>query len=243
MGEIGDKGEGGPPPEEPPTGGYEAFAHGGEHGEEDTEGPAEVSDEPQEPSKGYVEKPLREFRDEFPKEYDEPEIPRKSVEPFGDPQTIAEGINPKRDEGIAYQTNCADCARSVEDTWRGNKEVAAGLVPRNDGSDEGEYRDRMERWAGEPMRDVENMDDIHQKLLDGGHGSSAIIGTEYKDEYGDTYGHFFNAANDGGTVKVIDGQLGESYDWKPGSGHPHLSETSGTFAYGRNGKGEPLWHA
>jgi hypothetical protein len=241
MGEIGgkgeQKGEGGSPPEKPPSGGYEAFAHGEDHGGEGTKVPAEVPGTPKEASKGYVDKPLREFRENYPGEYIEPGTTTKKVEPFGDPQEIANKVNPKFKEGPEYQKNCCDVSRAVEDSWRGREETAAGRV-----SKDGEDLDRMEEWRGESMHKVAKMDDVRDKLSEAGPGSSAIVMTEFDYPNGRRGGkHAFNIVNKESDIKVIDGQHAGVYDYKDGPGHPLMGTTRGTYATGWNGKGERLW--
>ena len=96
----------------------------------------------------YRDRPLREFRERFPGEYTEPWEISTPTEEFCSPERFVAEINPKHTQSRESQTNCCDCARSVERTWRGHRETAAGMRGR------GELDDRMETWAGETYRSV-----------------------------------------------------------------------------------------
>lgn len=55
------------------------------------------------------------------------------------------------------------------------------------------------------------MSDVEHRLYELGPGSSAVVGFDREDGGG----HWFNAVNDGGTVKAIDGQVGRVEPWPP----------------------------
>jgi hypothetical protein len=65
------------------------------------------------------------------------------------------------------------------------------------------------------------MSEIQQRLGDLGLGSSAIVGCDWK--HGG--GHWFNAINDGGTVKAVDGQSGNVEAWPPSAQGLGFDET------------------
>ena len=68
----------------------------------------------------------------------------------------------------------------------------------------------MAEWAGtKPV--PASMADIKKRLDKLGPGSSAIVGCDWKSGGG----HWFNAVNESGTVKAIDGQSGKVETWPP----------------------------
>lgn len=122
------------------------------------------------------------------------------------PEKWLDAINPdKADDGRSF--NCGDCSRSVDSTWHGFPAIAAAIdYPRL----EGELPSRMTEWAGVPPKTA-SMADINQRLGDLGPGSSAVVGCDWKTGGG----HWFNAVNDGGTLKAVDGQSGKVEAWPP----------------------------
>jgi hypothetical protein len=163
-------------------------------------------------AEAWRDRPLGEFRDQYPDEYIEPTTPAAEHvrdKPFEHPQEWVGSINPKFDEGPAYTSNCCDCSRAVERTWRGQPEVAAGRA-----DEMGESEERIESWAG--MAETETtFDEVEQRLTDGGHGSSALVGIVGTRSDGRTYGHELNAVNHEGTVLYVDGQDGTYGEWPP----------------------------
>jgi len=115
-------------------------------------------------------------------------------------------INPDRD-APGRDNNCAECARAVDSTWNGRPASAAAM---SDPDADGETVARMAEWAGEAPESV-SMSDIMRRLGDLGPGSSAVVGCDWK--LGS--GHWFNAVNDGGIVKAVDGQSGKVGTWPP----------------------------
>jgi len=154
-----------------------------------------------------------EFRRNYEDEYSEPTSEARSVEPFQDPQENVDRINPKYNpEGSnEYNTNCADCARCYEATWRGQEQEAAGI--RNC---EGESPERMEQWANEEWSDTDPSQ-LKAALEKGGPGSSAVIGSHWQDG-----GHAYNVVNHEGTIETVDSQSHEVLDYSDQSIHPEL---------------------
>lgn len=103
--------------------------------------------------------------------------------------------------------NCGECSRAVDNTWEGEPAVAAALSDPDSG---GEPTHRMADWAGTALVKA-SMDDIGQRLADLGPGSSAIVGCDWVIGGG----HWFNAINDEGTVKAVDGQSAKIENWPP----------------------------
>ena len=67
------------------------------------------------------------------------------------------------------------------------------------------------------------MTEIGRHLEQLGPGSSAIVGCDWARP--NTGGHWFNAVNDAGTVKVIDGQKGEVEPWPPSEARVGFDES------------------
>ena len=139
-------------------------------------------------------RPDAEFRAEFDDFVEPDETGFPVTERFEDPGQWIESINP-RWEGPdgPYGSNCADCARCVERTWRGHGEVAAGQL------EDGEPVDRVEQWTG-PLEDVDGEEAI-VRLEQGGPGSSAYVAST-----GEGWGHAYNLVNHEGEVLLVDGQ-------------------------------------
>lgn len=183
---------------------------------------------------GYKDRECREFREQHAEEYLEPMSRSSPVEAFADPVEVVEHVNPdlgSMQDG-AYDNNCADCARCVERTWRGHREEAAGRAAMvgEDGVPkvEGEHDDRTEEWADEGFsRPTDDPADLKRRLLDGGHGASAIIHSDYTDGEGDLNGHAYNVVNHQGRVYVLDGQHQQAMDWDDATIHPWFDDSSG----------------
>jgi hypothetical protein len=126
--------------------------------------------------------------------------------PHENPEKWAADINSDPD-APGRDNNCAECARAVDSTWQGNPAAAAAM---SDPDAPGEPVPRMSEWAGEAPTEA-SMSDIQQRLEELGPGSSAVVGFDREDGPG----HWFNAVNDGGTVKAIDGQSGLTETWPP----------------------------
>jgi hypothetical protein len=70
----------------------------------------------------------------------------------------------------------------------------------------------MTEWAGLAPRRA-TMTEIGRHLEQLGPGSSAIVGCDWARP--NTGGHWFNAVNDAGTVKAVDGQSSRVETWPP----------------------------
>lgn len=201
---------------------------------------------------GYKGQDLREFRLEREGEFIEPISRSFVVEKFGDPSRIVEHINPRYKDDPShqdlspYKVNCADCARCVERTWRGSHEEAAGRRPRygENGTyvPHGEPSSITEEWAGEEFSPVQHDSLLRETLLDGGHGSSAIIHSSWeRDAQQKGGGHAYNVVNYHGNLRVLDGQTGESFDWERGAIHPFLGRDPKHMAMAWNAEGGRIW--
>jgi len=127
--------------------------------------------------------------------------------PFESPEGWIADVNGDGSSAPGRGTNCIDCARAVEANWRGDDAVAAPLA---DPSVPGLTPDRLEDWTGGRFRGA-SVDEIEIRLTELGPGSSAIVTSAW-----DTGGaHAYNALNDAGTVKWVDGQGAEVTTWPP----------------------------
>jgi hypothetical protein len=161
---------------------------------------------------GYKDVSCREFRQQYVHEYIEPLSRPRPIEPFADPHETVRLVNPEYDPSRrgAYENNCADCARSFERTWRGTQEEAAGRVE-TVGADgrkavHGEQPLRTEEWAGEQFTRTDDVAAVKRRLEEGGHGTSAIIGSTYENRRGNRNGHAYNVVNHNGRIHVVDAQ-------------------------------------
>jgi len=146
--------------------------------------------------------------DRYPSDYKvAPDAPLPRIDgPHESPEKWLDAINPSKDVP-GRRVNCGDCSRSVDGTWHGFPVVAAAVdYPRFLGDDPA----RMTEWAGAKPRPA-SMADIGKQLGELGPGSSAIVGCDWKAGRG----HWFNAVNDSGTVKAVDGQSGKVEAWPP----------------------------
>ena len=127
--------------------------------------------------------------------------------PFESPEGWIEHINGEGPGVPGRANNCVDCARATEANWRGDDAVAAPVA---DPAALGIPPERLEDWAGAAFQPA-SIDDIHARLTELGPGSSAIITSVW-----DTGGaHAYNAVNDAGTIRWLDGQAGQSSVWPP----------------------------
>lgn len=130
-----------------------------------------------------------------------------------DPSTFASWVNDGGNGQPGRGVNCADCARSVESSWRGQPQVSAARAP----GLVGESFSRIEEWLGAPLG-PSSFSDIGSSLANAGHGSSACVVVTWKGGGG----HAFNAVNHQGTVFFIDAQpTGGAVDtWPPKRSSP-----------------------
>jgi hypothetical protein len=149
------------------------------------------------------------------------------------PASWLKGMNKMADPG--RDNNCSECSRAVDNTWHGFPKMPAAM---KDPYSPGEPVPRMEAWAGKSMT-PSSMGDVGTRLQKLGSGSSAIVGAEWKGGGG----HWFNAINDGGTIKALDGQSGLMEDWPPtksglGFDEGDMGYSDATF-FGSDGKAAP----
>lgn len=130
-----------------------------------------------------------------------------------DPHTFASWVNDGGNEQPGRGVNCADCARSVESSWRGEPQVSAARSPGLGGESFG----RIEEWLGAPL-EPSSFSGIGNDLANAGHGSSAYVVVTWKGGGG----HAFNAVNHQGTVFFVDAQpTGGAVDtWPPKRSSP-----------------------
>jgi hypothetical protein len=107
--------------------------------------------------------------------------------------------------------NCGDAALAVEESWRGRPTVAGALHKQYDRDGRpilgGESLSKRERYAGkrsdfEPLGPA-GLASVAAKLRALGPGASAFVSVWWADGSGS---HVFNAVNDRGAVRWIDGQ-------------------------------------
>ena len=135
---------------------------------------------------------------EHPDLYTRPDSPPPDVDgPHESPERWSADINPANGKN-----NCGDCARAVQETWEGSPQVAAVGGP--------EDNSLMTDWAGASPEPT-SIESVSGKLTEQGHGSSAIVGFDWEDGGG----HWFNAVNENGSIKAIDGQSGQVEAWPP----------------------------
>lgn len=209
----------------------------GEHALESSEGPGH----------GYRDEELRVFRARYEGEFTDVQSRTYPVERFGNPDEVVRGVNPfYGDERRSYDVNCADCARSIERTWRGDHEEAAGRVPRIDASGavlpHGEPSATTEVWAGEQFTVAAGDVELRRVLTESGHGTSAIVHSTWEEDGRQMAGgHAYNVVNFHGSLRVLDGQSGENLEWMPGEIHPEIGTNPEHRAMAWNAKGERIW--
>lgn len=142
-----------------------------------------------------------------PSEEDWSPVP-SNLPAHSDPHRFASWVNDGGNEKPGRGVNCADCARSVEASWRGEPQVSAARASGRGGESFG----RIEEWLGTPLTSS-NFSDIGISLANAGHGSSAYVVVTWKGGGG----HAFNAVNYQGTAYFIDAQpTGGAVDtWPP----------------------------
>jgi len=198
--------------------------------------------------RAYLDKTDREFRVEHEDEFLEP-MNRLSekTEPFSDLEDLVRRVNPDYETGEPYQSNCADCARCFERSWRGHVEEAAGKSYRIGESRsekpglyvDGEPNSMTEEWAGRDLSKV-SPTEFHGKLLESGPGSSAIVHSWWEDSHGHGFGHAYNVVNDHGTIRVADAQSHEVLDFDDESIRPGISAQGLHKAIAWDAKGNPV---
>jgi Papain fold toxin 1, glutamine deamidase len=150
---------------------------------------------------------LRDVPASHPENYVPSDAPLPHVDrPHQSPETWIEEVNPDRTAPGRYN-NCGECARATQSTWQGEPVVAAAMRDPDSGGEEDEV---MEEAVGVELT-ATSIDEVGQRLVDLGPGSSAVVGVGWQDGNG----HWFNAVNDAGTVKAVDGQIGSVEGWPP----------------------------
>jgi len=146
--------------------------------------------------------------DKYPDDYQRPtHDPPRVDEPHEQPEKWLRDIN--FDTGLpGRRNNCGECSRAVYSTWYGVPKAAAAMA---DARSSGEPTHRMAEWAGQPPV-PDSITEIGQRLTELGPGSSAIVGCDWKESQG---GHWFNAVNDGGVLRTVDGQRHRVGGWPP----------------------------
>jgi hypothetical protein len=136
-------------------------------------------------------------------------------------------INGEGMQAPGRSNNCVDCSRAVEATWRGEGAMAAALA---DPFAPGTGSVRVWEWAGGNLShpDYAGIDSTLQNL---GDNSSAIITSEWT-----TGGsHTYNAVNEGGVLKFIDGQDSTVSEWPPSNWSESDVKKNWVFFYDENG--------
>jgi Papain fold toxin 1, glutamine deamidase len=192
----------------------------------------------------YRDRPLSEFRAAHEGEFTRVQSETYRVDRFAEPAEVVRNINPEfSDPSGRYQVNCADCSRSVERTWRGDHEEAAGRETQYDSSGvafEGELPKETEEWAGEKFTETPDSEELRERLEDAGHGSSAIVNSFWEFD-GRPEGHAYNVVNYHGDLRVLDGQTGTSSAWVPDRIHPEVGDNRSHTAMAWNADRERIW--
>jgi hypothetical protein len=150
---------------------------------------------------------LRDVSASHPEDYVPSDAPAPQIDrPHQSPEAWIDAVNPDR-TAPGRDNNCGECARATQSTWQGEPAVAAAMRDPKSG---GEGDEVMVEAAGAELTPT-SIDEVGQRLADLGPGSSAVVGIGWQD--GD--GHWFNAVNDSGSVKAVDGQLGRVEGWPP----------------------------
>jgi hypothetical protein len=146
--------------------------------------------------------------DKYPDDYRRPTHDPPHVDgPHEQPEKWLRDVN--FDAGLpGRRNNCGECSRAVYSTWCGMPKAAAAMA---DARSSGEPTHRMAEWAGQRPVPA-SMAEIGQRLTELGPGSSAIVGCDWKEGQS---GHWFNAVNDGGVLKTVDGQRNRVGSWPP----------------------------
>lgn len=179
----------------------------------EAEGTGHAADETQAVMK-LDDEPLPEVtvgRTDIPSQYPADYVPSDAALPTTEmphtpPEGWAEDVNPDRN-AAGRDNNCGECARASDANWLGSPSVAAAM---KNPDAPGEPINRMSDWAGiQPQSS--SIDDIGHRLREQGPGGSAVVGCDWHGGGG----HWFNAVNDAGVVKAVDGQTGEIEPWPP----------------------------
>lgn len=153
-----------------------------------------------------------------------------SVQAQSPPEGWAHLVNGTGIDSPGRDNNCVDCARSVESTWRGSPTMSAAMA---DFNADGTSASRVTEWSRGSFVKA-SYGDVERRLNDLGDGSSAILVSSWSGGRG---GHAYNAVNDRGAVKFIDGQSATVSGWPPSSWSE--SQTAATWAVFFDRQGNP----
>lgn len=104
----------------------------------------------------------------------------------------------------ACSTNCGNCVLAVAQALLGK-----GLGRTLPVCIQGTATTRLESVFGTKFIEYTNIADVSNAMSASGDGAQGIV---YVGN-GTTTGHFFNIVNDGGNVRLLDGQVGKEIDW------------------------------
>jgi hypothetical protein len=182
---------------------------------------------PKESALGYTDVSAK-----YPADYIESTAKLPEIKAAHDsPENWIGSVNQPGMQAPGRNNNCAECARAVQSTWAGEPGNAAAMAPRK----AGEPPARMTEFTGVASKSA-TMEQISDKLTQLGPGSSAIVG--FDRTLGT--GHWFNAVNDKGTIKAVDGQSGRVGTWPPSRQGVRFDKTdmaaSDAIFFGPDGK-------
>jgi hypothetical protein len=146
---------------------------------------------------------------------------------FEDPTCWIGDVNGAGVGAPGRNNNCVDCARATEVRWRGNSGTAARHI---DATAHGAPAQLLESWTGGTLH-AATMASIASELTKQGPGSSAIVVSAWHGGGA----HAYNAVNDRGEVKWIDGQSGRVDRWPP----PYASQARSSWAIVMGPSGKP----
>lgn len=144
------------------------------------------------------------------------------------PEMWVDLINGEGIHGPGRSTNCIDCARAVEQTWRGNGVMAAAM---GDSFTTGTGSVRVYEWTPGNIYEP-SYGQIDEALTNLGANSSAIITSEWTSGGAHTY----NALNDDGVNKFVDGQDATVSVWPPSNWSEDQVVRNLVFFYDPTGK-------
>lgn len=146
---------------------------------------------------------------------------------FEPPSSWIRDVNGGGSAEPGRNNNCVDCARATEVRWRGGSGTAARHI---DANAHGAPAQILESWTGGTLEST-SIESIATALLGHGHGSSAIVVSAWHGGGA----HAYNAVNDHGEVKWLDGQSGRADRWPP----PYASQARSSWAIVMDSSGKP----
>ena len=148
--------------------------------------------------------------------------------PYESPERWVADINGGGKDLPGRDVNCVDCTRAVEANWRGHDAVAA---PLGESLRRGTSAARLEEWSGGDLIPASTAE-VEARLVEMGPNSSAMLVSRWRNGTA----HAFNAVNDGGVVKWVDGQLARVSIWPP----PYVDNIADTHAIYRSGRSSEM---